>query len=28
VERWATFDSYGTLIDRYGGIRLDELIPD
>jgi len=28
VERWATFDCYGTLIDRYGGIRLDELIPD
>jgi len=26
VERWAT--CYGTLIDRYGGIRLDELIPD
>jgi len=28
VDRWwATFDCYGTLIDCYGGIRLDELIP-
>jgi len=27
VERWATFDCYGTLIDRDGGIRLDRLIP-
>jgi len=27
VEPWATFDCYGTPIDRDGGIRRDELIP-